>query len=92
MIIGNDVVIKGMEMSAPARIGLDTIRTSIAAGLLKTYFKVDSIYAKFNANNSYQVESYSSGTKTTYSGVSPKQNLQQAISGLLHWNKIRQQL
>ncbi len=39
------------------------------AVLLKTYFKVDSIYAKFNANNSYLVESYASGTKTTYSGV-----------------------
>ncbi|HQM07692.1 MAG TPA: hypothetical protein PLR97_07855, partial [Bacilli bacterium] len=31
-VIGSDVVIKGMEMSAPARIGLDTVRTSIAAG------------------------------------------------------------
>jgi len=31
-VIGNDVVIKGMEMSAPAIIGLDTVQTSIAAG------------------------------------------------------------
>lgn len=37
--------------------------------LLKNYFKVDSIYAKFNSNNTYLVESFSQGTKTTYSGT-----------------------
>ncbi len=42
--------------------------TNVAV-LLKTYFKVDSVYANFNANNTYLVESFASGTKTTYSGV-----------------------
>lgn len=42
---------------------------SNVAVLLKTYFKVDSIYAKFNENNTYLVESFASGTKTTYTGV-----------------------
>jgi hypothetical protein len=31
-VIGNDIVIKGMEMSAPVIVGLDTIRIAIAAG------------------------------------------------------------
>lgn len=42
--------------------------TNVAA-LLKTYFKVDSIYANFKDNNTYVVESFSSGAKTTYAGV-----------------------
>jgi hypothetical protein len=37
---------------------------------LLAYFKMDSIYAKFNANNTYHVESFTStGTKTTYEGT-----------------------
>lgn len=43
-------------------------RTNVAA-LLVTYFKVDSIYANFKANNTYLVESFSAGAKTTYAGV-----------------------
>lgn len=39
------------------------------AGLLVTYFKVDSIYANFKDNNTYLVESFSAGAKTTYAGV-----------------------
>lgn len=39
------------------------------AVLLKTYFQVDSIYAKFNSNNTYLVESYAKGAKTIYSGT-----------------------
>lgn len=37
--------------------------------LLSSYFKVDSIYAKFNTNNTYHVESYALGTKTIYEGT-----------------------
>jgi len=37
--------------------------------LLVTYFAIDSIYAKFEANNTYLVESYASGAKTTYTGT-----------------------
>lgn len=37
---------------------------------LLAYFKIDSIYAKFNANNTYHVESFTAtGTKTTYEGT-----------------------
>lgn len=40
------------------------------APLLAIYFKVDSIYAKFNTDNTYNVESYdSSGVKTEYTGT-----------------------
>ncbi|MGE0077595.1 MAG: hypothetical protein AB7S48_07035 [Bacteroidales bacterium] len=39
------------------------------AVLLSYYFAVDSIYAKFDSNNTYLVESYSSGAKTTYTGT-----------------------
>ncbi len=39
------------------------------AVLLSTYFSIDSIYANFNDNNTYLVESFSNGAKTTYSGV-----------------------
>lgn len=39
------------------------------AALLKVYFKVDSIYANFKDNNTYLVESFSAGAKTTYAGV-----------------------
>lgn len=39
------------------------------AVLLSTYFAVDSIYAKFDSNNTYLVESYSNGAKTTYTGT-----------------------
>jgi hypothetical protein len=42
--------------------------TNVAA-LLKVYFKVDSIYANFKDNNTYLVESFSAGAKTTYAGV-----------------------
>jgi hypothetical protein len=31
-VIGSDIVIKGMEMSAPTIIGTDTVRTTIASG------------------------------------------------------------
>jgi len=37
--------------------------------LLVTYFAIDSIYAKFESNNTYLVESYSDGAKTTYTGT-----------------------
>ncbi|MFA5974308.1 MAG: hypothetical protein WC780_18310 [Lentimicrobiaceae bacterium] len=37
---------------------------------LLAYFTIDSIYAKFNVNNTYHVESFTStGTKTTYEGT-----------------------
>jgi hypothetical protein len=40
------------------------------APLLSTYFAVDSIYAKFNTDNTYLVESFDAqGVKTTYSGT-----------------------
>jgi len=40
------------------------------APLLSTYFAVDSIYAKFNTDNTYIVESFNtSNVKTTYSGT-----------------------
>ncbi len=39
------------------------------AVLLRTYFQVDSIYAKFESNNTYFVESFSNGAKTTYTGT-----------------------
>lgn len=39
------------------------------AVLLSYYFSIDSIYAKFNENNTYVVESYANGAKTTYSGI-----------------------
>ncbi|PKP11050.1 MAG: hypothetical protein CVU09_04535 [Bacteroidetes bacterium HGW-Bacteroidetes-4] len=39
------------------------------AVLLVTYFGVDSIYANFESNNTYTVESYADGAKTTYSGT-----------------------
>lgn len=40
------------------------------AVLLSYYFTIDSIYAKFESNNTYLVESYTvSGTKTTYVGT-----------------------
>lgn len=39
------------------------------AVLLSSYFKVDSILARFDANNTYYVESYALGTKTIYSGT-----------------------
>jgi hypothetical protein len=37
--------------------------------LLSTYFQIDSIYAKFNSNNTYTVESFAAGTKVTYTGT-----------------------
>jgi hypothetical protein len=39
------------------------------AVLLSTYFFIDSIYAKFEPNNTYLVESFADGAKTTYSGT-----------------------
>jgi len=42
---------------------------SNVAGLLSYYFSIDSIYAKFEANNTYLVESFANDTKTTYSGT-----------------------
>jgi hypothetical protein len=43
---------------------------SNVSGLLATYFSIDSIYANFESNNTYLVESYTvSGTKTTYVGT-----------------------
>lgn len=40
------------------------------AVLLSAYFNVDSIYAKFEANNTYLVESFDvDGAKTTYTGT-----------------------
>ena len=37
--------------------------------LLVTYFSIDSIYALFEENNTYLVESFAAGSKTTYSGT-----------------------
>lgn len=37
--------------------------------LLQTYFAIDSITATFESNNTYLVESYSAGAKTTYAGT-----------------------
>lgn len=37
--------------------------------LLTTYFAIDSIYAKFETNNTYLVESFAGGAKTTYTGT-----------------------
>lgn len=42
---------------------------SNVAVLLVTYFGVDSIYANFATNNTYLVESFAEGAKTTYSGT-----------------------
>lgn len=42
---------------------------SDVATLLSYYFGVDSIYAKFESNNTYLVESFADGAKTTYSGT-----------------------
>jgi len=43
---------------------------SNVAVLLSTYFSVDSLYAKFNTDNTYLVESYDpDGVKTTYRGT-----------------------
>lgn len=39
------------------------------AVLLSTYFQVDSIYANFNENNTYVVESFAAGVKVTYTGI-----------------------
>ena len=39
------------------------------ATLLVTYFQIDSIYANFKDNNTYVVESFTGGSKTTYSGT-----------------------
>lgn len=39
------------------------------AVLLSTYFLIDSIYAKFETNNTYLVESFANDAKTTYSGT-----------------------
>lgn len=39
------------------------------AVLLSTYFGVDSVYAKFETNNTYLVESFADGAKTTYTGT-----------------------
>ena len=39
------------------------------ATLLSYYFHIDSIYAKFNDNNTYLVESFANDAKTTYSGT-----------------------
>lgn len=39
------------------------------SALLVTYFAIDSIYANFESNNTYLVESYSQGAKTTYAGT-----------------------
>jgi hypothetical protein len=39
------------------------------APLLSYYFGVDSIYAKFEANNTYLVESFANNAKTTYVGT-----------------------
>jgi len=37
--------------------------------LLVTYFQIDSIYAKFESNNTYIVKSRSNGAITTYTGT-----------------------
>jgi len=39
------------------------------APLLVAYLKIDSIYAKFNKDNTYLVESFSDGAKTTLTGT-----------------------
>lgn len=39
------------------------------AVLLSAYLSVDSIYAKFNQDNTYLVESFADGAKTTYAGT-----------------------
>ncbi|HQO50459.1 MAG TPA: hypothetical protein PK939_08515 [Bacteroidales bacterium] len=39
------------------------------SGLLVTYFGIDSVYGKFNTNNTYLVESFAEGAKTTYTGT-----------------------
>jgi hypothetical protein len=42
-------------------------KTNIAPLLVS--FKIDSLYAKFNANNTYRVESFVAGAKTTLEGT-----------------------
>ncbi len=42
---------------------------SNVAALLVTYFGVDSIYANFNANKTYYVESFAQGVKVVYTGT-----------------------
>ncbi len=42
---------------------------SNVAVLLSYYFSIDSIYAKFEENNTYLVESFADGAKTTYTGT-----------------------
>lgn len=42
-------------------------KTNIAPLLVN--FKVDSLYAKFNSNNTYHVESFAAGAKTTLEGT-----------------------
>lgn len=42
-------------------------KTNVAP--LLAYFKVDSIYANFKDNNTYHVESFNAGAKTTYEGT-----------------------
>jgi hypothetical protein len=60
------------EKYDPAKVGI--VGEWYSAGsdvavLLSTYFSIDSIYAKFNDNNTYTVESYSQGAKTTMTGT-----------------------
>lgn len=42
---------------------------SNVAPLLVAFFQIDSIYAKFETNNTYVVESFSGGAKTTFAGT-----------------------
>jgi hypothetical protein len=42
---------------------------SNVAVLLSTYFQIDSIYAKFETNNTYLVKSFANGAQTVYSGT-----------------------
>jgi len=61
---------------------------SDVAVLLSYYFTIDSIYAKFESNNTYLVESYTvNGTKTTYAGT----YTQQASGTGTIWNIVLNQ-
>ena len=73
------VVFTGCEKSEeegpetdPAKIGIVGEWYSSGdnvAELLTLYFAVDSIYARFETNNTYVVESFANDAKTTYSGT-----------------------
>jgi hypothetical protein len=55
----------------PQKIGIvgEWYSSGDNVAVLLSYFFVDSIYAKFNSDNTYLVESFADGAKTTYSGT-----------------------